>query len=534
MQTIVEALPQTASVREVTIALLRALGMTTLFGNPGSTELRFLKDWPEDFRYVMGLHEGCCVAMADAFAQVTGNAAFVNLHSAGGLGNAMGTLYTAYRNNAPLVITAGQQTRAMLPTEPFLFAADAASLPRPYVKWSIEPARAEDVPGAIARAYYFAMQRPFGPTFVSIPEDDWDRQVPMLDVRRVYSDFVADDAALDALASALNASRAPALVLGAGVDRDHAASLAVRLAERTGATVFASAMTSRCSFPEDHPQFAGALPRIRSGVVKLLAPHDLVVVIGAPVFLYHIHAEGPHVGAGTTVFQLTDDPNVASYAVAGTSIITSIAPALERLLPRVHQGTAPARAPHHRALAEPSDPITIEFLLQTVGATLPADALIAEEAPSTHPVLHDHLPLQPSRYFSGASGSLGYGLPAAIGIALASPGKRVLALIGDGSSHYGIQALWTAAEFRLPITIVIVNNGGYGAMRSFVKLFDSRSSPSFDLGHTDFVALAHGYGVDGLRVDRAADLAQVLRDAHASEGPVLVDVIVETTPKRLY
>ncbi len=535
MQTMIEALPHTASVREVTMQLLRDLGMTTMFGNPGSTELRFLKDWPEDFTYVMALHEGSSVAMADAFAQVTGNAAFVNLHSAGGLGNAMGTLYTAYRNNAPLVITAGQQTRAMLPTEPFLFAQDAAAMPRPYVKWSIEPARAEDVPLAIARAYYIAMQRPFGPTFVSIPEDDWDRQVTALAARRMYPDFVAADAALDAVAAALNASRSPALVVGSGVDRDGAAALAVQLAERTGAGVFASALAGRCSFPEDHPQFAGALPRIRSGVLASLDGHDAVIVIGAPAFNYHIHADGLHVAADTVVFHLTDDPNVASFAAVGTSIITAIAPALERLLPRLHQSPARAGAAHHaKAAAAPGDPISIEFLLQTIAQTLPADALIAEEAPSTHSILHDALPMQPGRYFAAASGSLGYGLPAAVGIALATPGKRVVAIIGDGSSHYGIQGLWTAAEHRLPITFVIVNNGGYGAMKSFSALFKSTRSPSFDLGHTDFVALAHGYGVEAVRVTNPGDLARTLREAHGSDGPLLVDVIVESAAKKLF
>src|SRR6185437_889197 len=277
MRTIIESLPRTASVREVTVDLMRALGMTTIFGNPGSTELRFLKDWPADFTYVMGLHESCSVAMADAYAQVTGNAAFVSLHSAGGLGNAMGSIYTAYRNQAPLVIMAGQQTRAMLMMDPFLFAQDAATLPRPYVKWSIEPPRAQDVPAAIARAYHVAMQRPSGPTFVSIPEDDWDRDVNAIAVRRIYADFVADEAALDALVDALDASRSPALVVGSGVDRDGAAAAAVQLADRLGARVFSSALASRCSFPEDHPLFAGALPRIRTGVVERLRGHDLVV-----------------------------------------------------------------------------------------------------------------------------------------------------------------------------------------------------------------------------------------------------------------
>jgi benzoylformate decarboxylase len=535
MTTMVETLPQTASVREVTMNLLRDLGMTTMFGNPGSTELRFLKDWPEDFTYVMGLHEGASIAMADAFAQITGNAAFVSLHSAGGLGNAMGTLYTAFRDGAPLVIMAGQQTRAMLGMDPFLFAQDAASFPKPYVKWSVEPARAEDVPAAIARAYYMAMQRPYGPTFVSVPESDWDVIVPRLAVRKIYADFVADPAALDVLAAAFDASRAPAIVVGAGVDRDGADQLAVRLAERTGALVYSSALTGRCSFPETHPQFAGALPRIRTGVVEKLGAHDLVVVLGAPVFNYHIHAEGPFIAPGTVVFQLTDDPTAASWAVTGTAIITSLRHGIDALLPRVAQrAPATAEPAQAHAVVPASDPITIPFILQSLGATMPAGAVIAEEAPSTHPVLHQYLPMRPGGHFTAASGSLGYGLPAAIGVALATPGKRVVAIIGDGSAFYGIQGLWTAVEHHLPITFVIVNNGGYGAMKDFSALFKSKRSPSFDIGHVDFVALAKGFGCDGRRVERAADLIPALEAAHRSPGPILIDVAVESKIAKLF
>ncbi len=308
----------------------------------------------------------------------------------------------------------------------------------------------------------------------------------------------------------------------------------MQLAERTGARVFGSALAGRCNFPEDHPQWVGALPRIRSGVREWLAGHDVVVLLGAPAFNYHIHAEGLHVAEGTTVFQLTDDPDVASFAAVGTSIITTIGPAVERLLPKVHQAAPSTAVAHRPEPVAPSSPIAIEYLLQSIAATLPPDAYIAEEAPSTHAMLHDFLPMQPGRYFAAASGSLGYGLPAAIGVALAAPGKRVIAIIGDGSSHYGIQALWTAAEHHLPITFVIVNNGGYGAMRSFSALFKSARSPSFDIGHTDFVALANGYGVPGMRVEDPNDLRRVLAEANAVDGPVLVDVLVESAMKKLF
>ena len=191
-------------------------------------------------------------------------------------------------------------------------------------------------------------------------------------------------------------------------------------------------------------------------------------------------------------------------------------------------------AAHAHGDVAPSDPITIEYLLQTLGRTTPPDAIIAEEAPSTHTVLHDYLPMRPGGYFAAASGSLGYGLPAACGVALAAPGKRVVAIIGDGSSYYGIQGIWTAVEHNLPITFVIVNNGGYGAMKSFSALFKSKRSPSFDIGHVDFIGLATGFGCEAKRVTSAADLARELEAAHRSAGPILLDVAVESEMKKLF
>ena len=139
-----------ATVREVTFGLLRSLGMQQVFGNPGSTELAFLRDFPADFQYVLALQESVAVGMADGFAQATRRAALVNLHSAVGVGHAMGNIFTAYRNRTPLVITAGQQARSLLQLDPFLFSERATELPQPYVKWSVEPARAADVPRALA------------------------------------------------------------------------------------------------------------------------------------------------------------------------------------------------------------------------------------------------------------------------------------------------------------------------------------------------------------------------------------------------
>jgi benzoylformate decarboxylase len=507
--------------------------MTTVFGNPGSTELRFLRDWPSDFRYVMGLHEGPVVAMADAYAQLTRNAAFVNLHSAGGVGNAMGAIFTAARNYAPLVVVAGQQTRGMLSSDPFLYAEDATMLPRPYVKWALEPARAADVPAAILRAYTIAMQRPYGPTFVSVPEDDWDQEAALPAVRRVLDEPAPDDAVLAELAAALELSRAPALVVGSGVDRDGASADVVRLAEALDAPVWASALASRCGFPEDHRLFAGALARIRGGVADALRGHDLVLVLGAPVFNYHIHQEGAFLPDGTTLFAVTDDPRLAASAVAGTSIVAALGPTLRSLVSRVTPRPA-VRAARKPVAIEANPRLTIETLLETVAATLPPGAIVVEEAPSTHTFLHDLLPLQPGRFLTAASGSLGYGLAAAAGAALAAPGQRVVAIIGDGSAHYAISGLWTAARHRLPVTYLIVNNEGYGAMRSFAELIGSTSSPDFSIPGIDFRALARGYGLPALRVDRPEDLAAACEESFRADGPSLIDAVVDAAARKLF
>src|SRR6201990_1731162 len=213
---------KSTTVKQATFDLLRAFGIKKVFGNPGSTELPFLSDWPHDIDYVLGLQEASVVGMADGYAQATRNAGFVNLHSGAGVGNALGNIYTAHRNQTPLVITAGQQARSILPLQAFLYAERASEFPRPYVKYSVEPARPEDVPAAIARAYYVAMQPPCGPTFVSIPIHDWARPAKAVEARKVSREIGPDADAMRTLADALAASKHPALVVGPGVDRAQA------------------------------------------------------------------------------------------------------------------------------------------------------------------------------------------------------------------------------------------------------------------------------------------------------------------------
>src|SRR5436305_1055033 len=323
---------QPVSVKHTTLELLRAFGIRKVFGNPGSTELPFLSDWPEDIDYVLGLQEASVVGMADGYAQATRNAAFVNLHSAAGLGNALGNIFTAHRNQTPMVITAGQQARSILPLQPFLYAERASEFPRPYVKFSVEPARAEDVPAAIARAYYVAMQPPCGPTFVSVPIDDWTHQTEPLQARHVGREFGPDASAMEALVTALSSAKRPAFVVGPGVDRAQAVELMVRLAEKAKAAVWISPFSARCSFPERHPQFAGFLHASPAQLSDALRAHDLVVVIGAPAFTFHVEGDAPIFDGTIAIFQITEDATAAAVTARGTSIIATMKPALTTLL----------------------------------------------------------------------------------------------------------------------------------------------------------------------------------------------------------
>src|SRR3982074_3750527 len=334
-------------VKEAPRTLLRAFGIRKVFGNPGSTELPFLSDWPGDIDYVLGLQEASVIGMADGYAQATRNAGFVNLHSAAGVGNALGNIYTAHRNQTPLVITAGQQARSIVPLQAFLYAERAAEFPRPYVKFSVEPARAEDVPAAIARAYYVAMQPPCGPTFVSVPIDDWTHQTQPVEARSVSRELAPDAAAMRTLAAALTKSKRPALVVGPAVDRAQAVDLMVDVAEKTKAAVWVSPFSSRCSFPERHPQFAGFLHASPGQLSDTLREHDLVVVIGAPVFTFHVEGHAPIFDGATPIFQITDDPTAAAVTPFGTSIIATMKPALtmlNELLPETKREACKARA----------------------------------------------------------------------------------------------------------------------------------------------------------------------------------------------
>jgi benzoylformate decarboxylase len=530
------------TVRETTHDLLRTWGLTTIFGNPGSNELPFLDRFPGDFRYVLGLHEGAVLAMADGYAQATGRPALVNLHSAAGLGNAMGNLTNARAAHTPLVVTAGQQSRAMVGLGAVLAEPELTRVPEPHVKWSFEPVRAQDVPRALSQAFHLATLPPAGPVFVSLPLDDWAHEVDPLEVallagRRVRAAGAAPADLVAELADRLVSAQAPVIVVGPEVDTEYAYPLVVALAERRWTPVWTAPVPPRCPFPTRHPLWQGVLPPSIAGVSESLAGHDLILALGAPIFRYHVYRPGPWLPAGAELIAVGSDPHEASRTAFGDAVVGDVGAVVEQLLHRLPAGRARSRPPTRQIPEVPapdSAPMQANAVFAELARAVPVEVALVNESTSNSVPFWAHLNRsRPRSLFFPAAGGLGFGLPAAVGVALADPTRPVVAVLGDGALQYGVTGLWTAAQLRLPVTFLVLRNGGYDGLRSFLAPLGVTDAPGLDLPDLNAVRIAAGYGVPGEQITTAEELAAALRvAATATDGPRLLEVPIEPVTPR--
>jgi benzoylformate decarboxylase len=523
------------TVRDATFELFRAHGMTTMFGNPGSTELPMLAEFPSDFRYVLGLQEAVVVGMADGFALASGRTTVVNLHTAPGVGNAMGAIFNAQANHSPLLITAGQQARAQITLQANLTNRDATRMPHPLVKWSFEPPRAEDVPLALAHGAHLAALAPRGPVFVSIPMDDWYAEVDEADAkaatrRKVSGRAVADPELVRALAARLQAASNPVLVAGPDVDASGAWDLAVGLAERQRLPVWASPATGgvRLGFPENHPNFRGVLPPAIGPVAQTLEAHDLILVVGSSVFPYYPYIPGPLLPEGAELVAITSDPDEAVRAPMGDAIVADVKLTLEALLAAVPESERPVPEPNPGPREiPPADPIDASTVHTALGEVLPEDAIVVLESPSSTLALRNQLRLsRPGSYYFSSGGGLGFGLAASVGIQLAEPDRPVVCVIGEGSAQYAITAFWSAVAHGAPVTFLVVRNEEYAILKWFAEVEQVTGAPGLDLPKLEVAAVAEGYGVKAHRASDRDAVAAALQSALASSAPELVEVPV--------
>jgi thiamine pyrophosphate-dependent acetolactate synthase large subunit-like protein len=527
-----------ATVRDAAFEVMRRLGLTTIFGNPGSTEISFLTDLPADFRFVLGLHEGSVVGMATGYALARDAPTLVNLHTAAGLGNAVNAIANARDCRAPLVILIGQQDRRQIAFEPFLTGRGLERLAGEYPVWRNLPSRPQDVPGAIARAHHEA-QAAKGPALVVVPMGDWLEPADELAAgapARILRPHSVDPAQVAELADLIDEAQAPALIVGAvGEDRDGWDAV-VALAERLGCPVWQEPFSRRVSFPQDHPLFAGHLPWQRRLMHDALASYDLAIAVGTSAFrLYLFDEPVPLVGPDTRVAVITADPAEAHRSspcdLAVVAPVGATCRALvQRVLSRSGDAPEPMRRPGPPAPPGPGEPLRPGHVLAALADRLPADALLVEECPSSQPELYQRIPVRiPFGFLSTANGCLGFGLAGSIGLRMGLPGRPVVAVLGDGSTLYAIQALWSAARYDVGVLIIVLANGRYAIMDALARRQGGAAPwPGFEA--LDIGAVARALGCPSVRVSTHDELIAALDEALAGLAgrtrPFLLEAVV--------
>ncbi len=544
------------SGRAAFLKLLVDEGVTHLFGNPGTTELPLMEvvpDFPE-LTYVLGLQEAVVVAMADGYARASNRLAACSLHVAPGLGNAMGALYNAKFSGSPLIVTCGQQEQGHGLLEPLLYDP-LVPIAQPMVKWAVEVTRAEDLPRIVRRAAKIALTPPTGPVFISLPGDVLDAEVDMDFGKptRVDARVRPSPEALEHLAATLLDARNPVILAGQELAIHDAFAEAAELAELLGAAVYQQPIPYCAQFPTAHAAYLGALTRNQKQVRAALAPFDLLLCLGADLLRMSVYSPLAPLPEGMPVVHISErDWELGKNYPTELALRANVKETLRALLPLVRERRSPAAAEQaarrlaafesrnwkaQRAQAraeamraEQAVPIDPRYLMLRISETLPQDAIVVDEALTASGSLAGFLHLRDSKGFYGlASGGLGFGLPGAVGISLAQPGRPVVAVIGDGSAMYGVQALWTAAHLKLPITYVIVNNRSYRILKE--RLVSMRSTDRFtgmDIRDPDidFTRLGRSLGVPAERVSDPQGIVPALRAALAAKGPRLIEVMV--------
>jgi benzoylformate decarboxylase len=543
--------------RSAFLALLKDEGITHLFGNPGTTELPImhaLKDHP-DLTYVMAMQESLVVAIADGYSRASGRLVACNVHVAPGLGNAMGSLYNAQFTGTPMILTAGQQEQGHGLMEPLLYGP-LVRMAEPLVKWAVEVTRLEDLPRIVRRAAKIATTPPTGPVFISLPGDILNSEagIDLGRSTRVDTRVKPSDEALQALASRILKAERPVIIAGDEIVKSDALQEAALLAETLGCPAFQQSVPYGAHFLSESPCFMGALSRSQPHVRDVLAPYDLLIALGADPLRMSVHSEVDPLPEGLSIVQVgLVEWDLAKNYGAEIALKADVKETLRALVPALKaKGGAALEARAKRDIAALSStnwtarravlveqlakrgdrvPIDPDYLTLQVVEALPENAIVVDEGLTSS---RQMLGLRPHRdrygYHALASGGIGWGLPASVGVSIANPGRPVVCFSGDGSAMYSIQSLWTAAHHKLPLNVVIANNGGYRIIKQRLLAFhgdDHYVGMDFADPPVDFTGLAKSLGCETMRITEPKDLKSTLASAFRRPGAKLIEVMVD-------
>ena len=532
--------PNTITGRDAFLRVLKDEGVTKMFGNPGTTELPImhaLSSAPE-MGYVLALQEAVVIAMADGYARASGKLVSCNVHVAPGLGNAIGSIYTSMMSGTPMIVTAGQQEQGHGLTEPLLYAP-LVPIAQPVVKWATEVSRIEDLPRILRRAAKVAMTAPTGPVFISLPGDILNNEaaIDMGDVTRVDTAVRPSDAALEQLARRLLSARKPVILAG------HEIATSDAFAEAWGA-----------HFPSEHPAYLGALNRDQKYVRRVLSDYDLMLCVGSDVLKMSVWSETEPLPETTKVAMIgLRDWEMGKNFPAEIALRADVKETLKALIPLLKKlGGAKLAEQAKASLAEIStrnwsaqraqkaakvatpttSPLPAEWVMMRLSDKLPKDAIVVEEGLTSTATLPSYFPFRDrNSFFGNVSGGIGWGIAAAVGVQIAEPKRRVVAVIGDGSAMYSITALWSAANQKLPVIFLITNNEGYQILKNRLKLFHGNDTPigmDFNDPPMNIAKIAEGFGLPSERVDTAEGFDAALDRALArTDGPTLIEAMVK-------
>lgn len=548
--------------RRVLMESLVSHGVRHIFGNPGTTEtplLDSLVTYPQ-VQYVMSLHEGVAVGAASFYAQATGQTAVANVHVAPGLGNAIGALYGALKANSPMIVTAGQQDTRMRLANPVL-GHDLVAMAAPVTKWSVQVERADELAPILRRAFKVATDGPKGPVFVALPINvlEQETSVEAIGPGNTWRSPQPDPRGIDELASLVLKANSPAIIVSDDVARSGATGSLVAFAETIGAAVWFEGLRSHASFPTDHSHYRQSLPPDAAQVRKALEGFDLVILLGGPFFEDIWFAEGSHFPAGAVVVQIEEsserlafnhrlDAGIVGAMAASVEALTSAvrsqggkdyAAGAERRNQSLAQHSAREKEAY-RARVEKGwnrEPTSMPRVMAELRRGLPDDAVIVDESITASLDLARAFAFRgPGDYFGGRGGGIGQGFSGALGVKVALPDRPVVAVSGDGSAMYSIQALWTAAHHQLAIVFVVLANREYRILKHNTDVWRQKfeagtQHPYQQMDLTgpalDFVHLAAGMGVEAIRIDKADDIAPALAKAVAANRPFLVEIAIE-------
>src|SRR6187455_2567581 len=545
--------------RSAFLALLKDEGITHLFGNPGTTELPImhaLKDHP-DLTYVMAMQESLVVAIADGYSRASGKLVACNVHVAPGLGNAMGSLFNASFTGTPMILTAGQQEQGHGLMEPVLYGP-LVQMAEPVVKWAVEVTRLEDLPRIVRRAAKIATTPPTGPVFISLPGDILNSEagIELGRSTRIDTRVKPADESLQALTARILKAERPVIIVGDEIVKSDALREAAQLAETLGCPAYQSSTPYGAQFLSESPCFMGALARLQKVARDTLQPYDLIIALGGDPLRMSVYSETDPLPDGLAIVQVgLVDWDIAKNYSAEIALKADVKETLRALVPalkaagggaletRAKQGLAALASKNWTAKrkgvieqiskASSKSPIDPDWLALQVVEALPDNAILVDEGLTSSRQI---LALRPHRdrygYHALASGGIGWGLPASVGVSLANPARPVVCYSGDGSSMYSIQALWTAANHKLPLTFVIVNNGGYRIIKQRLLAFhgdDHYVGMDFVEPKVDFTALAKSLGLEAMRITEPSQLKSVLSSAFSRPGAKLIEVVVSNS-----